>query len=237
MYLVSIIIPKKRGENIECLLHSINASSYHHVETIVVDEGLERSAQRNIGINRAKGTYLLFADSDWELSSSLISECVRLMRIYDAIYIPEIIVTKGLFARIRNWERQFYTATPIDVVRFVVREGCPKFDEQMHGPEDSDWDRRIIGARGISKSCYYHHDNVSMINYFRKKAYYSKSMDLFAQKNPNDKILDLKWRCWKVFMEEGKWKRFFGQPLLAICVIGTLVVRGIILKLNQKSST
>lgn len=234
MYLVSIIIPKTKNENIDKLLFSINISDYRDVEVIVIDEGLERSAQRNIGISRAKGKYLLFADSDWELSSTLISECVRLMKVYDAIYIPEEIFTSGLFARIRNWERQFYTATPIDVVRFVCREGCPKFDEELIGPEDCDWDRRIKGARTTCKSCYYHHDNVSMIKWFSKKAYYSKSMDLFAQKNPNDKVLDLKWRCWIVFMEENKYKRFLGNPLMAICVIGTLLIRGIILKVNQR---
>ena len=153
--------------------------------------------------------------------------------MFDCLYIPERIVTKGLFGRIRDWERQFYTSTPIDVVRFVKREGCPKFDELQNGPEDSDWDRRVTGKRGVTTSPIYHHDNVSFINYFKKKAYYSKSMQRFIERNPKDKVLDFKWRCFGVFIEKGKWKRFISNPILALCVLFTIFLRGIVYKINK----
>ena len=227
--LVSIIIPIRKGEDVIRLLDSMHQSTYKNYEIIVVDEGLERSAQRNIGIGRANGEYLFIPDSDWVIPPELIGECVRYMQMgFDAIYIPEIIKTKGLFAKIRNWERQFYTATPIDVVRFVRAKDCPLFDESMSGPEDSDWDRRVKGKRNVTNICYYHYDNVSFLSYFKKKAYYSKSMDRFAEKWPGDKTLDPKYRCLGVFLEYGKWKRFLGNPLMAIAVMFIIFIRGVI---------
>lgn len=226
---VSVIIPIRRGENTDNIIASILSSDFKDYEIIVVDEGLERSRQRNIGIDRAKGEYLLILDSDQRVSSFLIGECVRKINCgIDAIYIQEIIKTKGLFAYIRNWERQFYTATPIDVVRFVRRENCPKFDEAMVGPEDSDWDRQIEGIRSISIAPLYHYDNVGVIDFFYKKAYYCKSMKRFAERNPDDKILNFWWRCFGVFVEQGKWKRFLSRPDLAIAVLTLIFVRGVI---------
>lgn len=226
--LVSCIIPVRKNEDISLLKNSINNSLYPHKEIIVVDEGLERSAQRNIGIERATGEFLLFIDSDWILHPMLISACRSLMYTYNAVYIPEIIKTRGLFAYIRNWERQFYTATPIDVVRFIRREGCPRFDEEMNGPEDSDWDRRVLGRRWTSSIPYYHYDNVSIVKWFSKKAYYSKSMAKYKAKHPTDKILNFKWRCFGVFLENGKWKKFLSRPDLAICVLVIIFIRGLI---------
>ena len=229
--MISIIIPNN-NKDITQLLSSINNSTYRDVEVIEVNEGLERSIQRNMGIDKAKGKYLLIPDSDWILSPDLLLECVKLIKHCNGVYIPEVITTKGLFAKIRNWERQFYTGTPIDVVRFV-RRGCPRFDELMSGPEDSDWDRQIPEPKLICKSPYYHYDQVRFVNYFKKKAYYSKSMKRFAIKNPNDLTLNWKWRCFGVFLEKGKWKKFLSNPLMALCVLGLIFIRGIIYHINK----
>lgn len=227
--LVSVIIPKRRGEDISQAVEAVKNSAYTNIEIIVVDEGLERSAQRNIGITRARGEYLLILDSDQVISPELIGECVRLMNFgYGAIYIPEIIKTKGIFAYIRNWERQFYNATSIDVVRFVRAEFCPKFDTELNGPEDSAWDRKVMGIRTTSRNPLYHYDNIGMLKFFSKKAYYSKSMKKYAEKYPGDQCLNFWWRCFGVFIENGKWKRFLSRPDLALAVLTIILVRGII---------
>lgn len=238
---VSVIIPKRKTEDISHIIGAIERSTYirgyeYAVEIITVNLGLERSIQRNEGIDATSGDYMLILDSDQIPSPDLIGECVYLMEKYPfvaGIYIPEIIKTKGLFAYIRNWERQFYNATPIDVVRFVRAKNCPKFDENMSGPEDSDWDRQIKGVKITSWNPVYHYDNIRMIDFFRKKAYYSKSMKRFAERNPNDKILDWKWRCFGVFFERGKWKRFLSRPDLALAVLTLIFIRGVIYLWNE----
>lgn len=230
---VSIIVPKRRGENIDNVLESIRNSTYSNYEIIVVDEGLERSEQRNIGISRAKGEFLLILDSDQCIHKSLLIECVFAMRYADALYIPEKVMTKGLFGYIRNWERQFYNQTPIDCVRFVRAKDCPLFDTTMRGPEDSDWDRRIKGKRDITYFNIYHYDNVGIIKFLLKKAYYSKSMRRFAEKYPDDKCLNFWWRCFGVFLEQSKWKRFLSRPDLALAVLLLIFARGVVYYVNK----
>lgn len=224
---VSIVIPR-HGEDLTQVLASIKASTYTNYEVIVVDEGLERSRQRNIGIARAKGDFLLILDADQCIDSNLLMECVYSMKKFDALYIPEQIMTKGLFGRLRNWERQFYNATPVDCVRFVKAKRFPVFDIDLNGPEDSDWDRKIKGVKGITSTKIYHYDNIGILKYFSKKAYYAKSMALFAKKHPKDKVLNFWWRCFGVFMEKGKWRRILRNPIAMLLVWGMIFIRGII---------
>ena len=137
-------------------------------------------------------------------------------------------MTKGLFARIRDRERQFYTGTAVDVVRFVRANNCPIFDEFLSGPEDSDWDRRIKGQRTTSCFPVYHYEKANLIGYFKKKIYYTKSIKKFEEQNPDDLIVDWKWRCFGVFMEKGKWWKFLTNPFMVISVMFLILVRGII---------
>lgn len=225
--LVSVIIPTHKTDNIlgSCI-QFIQNSTYHNFEIIVVDEGLERSAQRNIGMKRAKGDYFLILDSDQLISPKLIEECVAKANDgFETLYIPEKIITKGFFGYLRNWERGFYTGTAVDVVRFV-RSGCPEFDEELTGPEDSDWDRRVVGNRAVTVNHLSHLDNVSFIKYFQKKAYYCKSMKRFKEKNPNDKVLNFWWRCFGVYLESGKYRRVLKRPDLFICLMAVVFIRG-----------
>jgi glycosyltransferase involved in cell wall biosynthesis len=230
---VSVIVPiVKNDPHIEECIEAIKASTYKNVEIIVVDEGLERSAQRNIGMRRASGKYYLILDSDQMLTPHVIHNCVTKMRDgYVGIYIPEIITTKGWFGRLRDWERQFYTGTLVDVVRFV-KSDCPKFDETLHGVEDSSWERQILGEKSICDFHLNHHDKCGVIKFLKKKAYYAKSLNNYKEKNPNDRLLTLKYRCWDVFTENGKWKELFKRPHYAFGVALLLLARGIIYHAN-----
>lgn len=226
--LVSIIIPTHGNKDLTELLNSIKNSTYQNFEIIVVNENMERSSQRNTGILRAKGTWLLFLDNDQHISEHLLLECVYSMKLVDALYIPEQIMTKGWFGRLRNWERQFYNQTPVDCVRFVRRENCPLFDTNLNGPEDADFDRRIKGKKGVTHAKIYHYDNIGILDFFRKKAYYSKSMSLFAKKHPNDKVFNFWWRCFGVFGEHSKWRRAIRNPIAMLLVWLLIFIRGVI---------
>ena len=227
---VSVIIPTTSRELslANRCAETVKMSFYKNIEVIIVNEGKERSEQRNIGLERATGNYILYLDSDQLVSLDLIGECVGLMNCgYGAIYIPEIIISYGLFAYIRNWERQFYTGTEVDCVRFFKRNGL-RFDTSLSGPEDADFDRRVPGFRAIAKNPIYHDDGVGVKDYFHKKAYYSKSMRKFVMTYPHDKVLNFWWRCFGVFFERGKWKRFLSRPDLALCVMLIILARGVI---------
>jgi glycosyltransferase involved in cell wall biosynthesis len=233
--LVSIIIPAVvKDKQLPLCIDAVCASTYKKIQIVLVCEGKERSEQRNIGIDRAKGEFLLFLDSDQIISPLLIQECVgALNNFYDSVYIPEEIVTPGWFGRLRNWEREFYTGTLVDCVRFVRAIDCPRFDENMHGPEDADFDRRLKGKRYISHSKLYHYDNIGFTDYCKKKAYYSKSMKKFFNANPNDKVLDFRYRCFGIFLENGKWKKLLRHPLRTVLLMFLVLTRGVIYLVNR----
>lgn len=232
---VSVVIPN-HNRDISIIRKAIGRMV--GVEILEINLGMERSAQRNIGIEQAKGKYILILDSDQVVNDALIHECVDIMEKpwwvgleqedIQALYIPEVIIGKDWFTKLRNFERQFYTGTCIDCVRFVRANNCPKFDETMSGPEDADWDLRIKGPRAITKTPLYHIDNITFKDYIKKKAYYSKSMDRFKKKHPQAKVLDIRYRCWGVFVEDGKWKKLLRHPIMTLKLAFLLLVRGII---------
>lgn len=233
---VSVIVPN-HGRDLRLLNASIDESllnKHDSVEVLNINLGLERSKQRNIGIEQATGDALLFLDSDQSVSPKLIAECLSLILLgYNSIYIPEVIVAKSFFGRLRSFEREFYTGTSVDVPRFVLARYCPKFDESLSGPEDADWGNRIPGLRAISHNVLYHHDDIGFLEYCRKKAYYTKSMRKYSDKWPNDPVLDLKYRCFTVFTERGKWKKLIRHPIMAIGIVFLLITRGIIYYANR----
>lgn len=234
--LISCVIPIIRNDpHVTGCIEAINNSTYNNVEIIVVDEGRERSYQRNFGIKKAKGEYLIWIDSDMRLHPNLLEDCVKKIKGHTAVYIPEIIVTEGWFGKLRNWERQFYNGTLVDVVRFIRTADCPLFDEELHGVEDSDWERQINEKRFVTSDYpFYHHDKVGVIKYLKKKAYYARSLNAYKRKNPDDKILTFKYRCWTVFTENGKWKRLVKSPHKTLAVALLLFARGMIYHIQKR---
>ena len=258
---VSIIITTRNEEsNIQECLESINLQTYpkEKVEGIIVDNnstdrskkiallytdkifnlGPERSAQRNFGIKQASGRYILFLDSDMRLSPNVVAECVQTCEKYKfiALYIPERIVGKGFWIKIRDFERSFYNATVIDCVRFVRRDKFLEaggFDETLTGPEDWDFDRRIKekGSVGLIVSALYHNEGeFNLQRYLSKKRHYSGWMDKYRRKWGKadavvKKQLGLWYRYFGVFLERGKWLKVISHPILslAMCYLRVLV--------------
>lgn len=168
---VSVVITTKNEEkNIENCLKSIQLQTWTNIEIIVVDnnssdqtkelsrqytqlvfdKGPERSAQRNYGlIDIATGVYGMFIDADMILTPNLIETCVNEFLSSEpiALHIEEIVLGKGRLARIRRFERSFYSGTCIDGVRFFKLDDFKKiggFDESLPpGPEDWDLDKRF----------------------------------------------------------------------------------------------
>jgi len=219
------IICANHGRDTSVLRNSLPLN----VEYIEINQGLERSVQRNMAIRQAKGDIIIWLDSDQSLGPGVVKECENLISTgYTSVYIPEIIVAKSFFGRIRAFERSFLTGTSVDVPKAVLRRCCPLFNEELHGPEDADFGNRIIGLRAVSKSVLYHHDDIPFYKYCQKKAYYSKSMDKYKELNPDDRCLNIWYRCVTVYTEKGKWKKLLRHPILTLGLIFLLVIRGII---------
>ncbi len=258
---VSVIVTTRNEEaHIAACLDSVKKQDYpaNKLELIVVDNnssdetkaiasrftdlifnvGPERSAQRNFGIAESRGKYVLYLDADMILSKQLITECVGECERKGliALYIPEKIIGKGYWIKVRDFERSFYNATCIDAVRFVRKETILQaggFDENLNGPEDWDFDRRIreYGRVDVIKNPLYHNEGrFQLKRYLRKKRYYSKDFDSYINKwGRYDKIIQkqfgLGYRCVVVFMGKGKKARFLRHPLLAtgMCFLRFLV--------------
>ncbi|MBI4845873.1 MAG: glycosyltransferase [Candidatus Omnitrophica bacterium] len=248
--MVSVVITTKNEEkHIETCLKSIKAQSFaaEEIEIIVVDNGStdatkeisrrftdnvfdfgpERSAQRNFGIGKARGKYVLYLDADMIVSQGVIKECVKKCEKDNcvALYIPEKIIGEGFWIKVRNFERSFYNATVIDCVRFLKREAflkCGGFDENLTGPEDWDFDRRIsaLGKTAIITDVICHDEgNFGLKKYLRKKQYYSKTFEKYAEKwGKEDKVIKKQlgfwYRYFGVFIENNKWKTLLLHPVL-----------------------
>ena len=249
--LVSVIVTTKNEEhNIGACLKSVVQQSMPPLEMIVVDKfsedkttkiakefgakvfqlGPERSAQRNYGVEKAQGKYILYLDADMRLSPKVIEECVCRCEAdaeVSGVYIPEIIVGKGFWIKVRRFERSFYNGTVIDAVRFVPKTAFQKvggFDLLFTGPEDWDFDKKIRGlGKTLVAEANLEHDegNFDFQHYFGKKSYYSKGFDLYTEKwGKNDpdilKQLSLWYRFIGVFTEQGKFTKLLGHPILTL---------------------
>jgi glycosyltransferase involved in cell wall biosynthesis len=268
-YDVSVIITTRNEENnIEKCLKSINGQDYpgDRIEIIVIDNnsedrtkelslhytdkvfnfGPERSAQRNMGVNKASGEYILYLDADMSLSNGLISECSKKCKDTDciALYIPERIEGNSYWSKVRDFERSFYNGTAIDCVRFVRRDKFLEiggFDENLTGPEDWDLDRRIrqMGKVDIIESPLYHLEGeFNLKKYLNKKTYYMQWFDIYAQKwGKNDpaikKQLGFGYRYFGVFSENGKWKKILQHPILTAGMYALRAMTGLEYLINR----
>lgn len=168
---VSVVVTtRNEQQNIKACLNSIFSQTARNIEVIVVDNfstdnteilakgfnvkffqaGPERCTQRNIGLCRlARGNYAMFIDADMILGPKVIQNCLDLSAEAgaEAIYIEEVVTGRSLLAKIRRFERLFYSGTSIDAVRFFNREIYCRiggFDEELQaGGEDWDLNRRL----------------------------------------------------------------------------------------------
>lgn len=200
-----------------------------------------RGAQLNFGVSKATGSIIFYPDADMTFDSGLIKEAVNLLEKHDSLYVPEIIRGRGFFGKIRNFERSFYNATCIDAVRFVkksVFEVVGGFDEKnvVFGPDDWDFTKTLkkSGYRlgSAAEKLYHHEEGLTLREYIAKKLDYAKTFESYIEKwgkdDPDVRRQFSPWyRFFGVFVGEGKWRRFFSRPHLALGVLCLRVPVGI----------
>lgn len=169
--LVSIIVPTHNSaQTLEACLRSIASQTYRNIEIIVVDRdsdddtktiaarftdkvfshGPERSAQRNFGAGAASGQFLLFIDSDMELTPDVVVECVLKYEHHPelcAANIPETSFGRGFWAKCKALERSYYNGVSwMESPRFVPRANffaSGQYNEHISGGEDWELTQRL----------------------------------------------------------------------------------------------
>ncbi len=261
--LISVVIPTRNAAHfLNACLKAIRAQDYpsNEVEIIVVDNfstddtpaiaaqhgirffqlGPERSAQRNFGAAQAQGEFLLFLDADMAISPTVLRECLAVMKNPEVAgcFISERIIGTGFWINVRNFERSFYDATPIDAVRFIRKSVFLEtggYDTNLCGPEDWDLDRRLA-AKGKLAQAHTHlshnEGEFQLLPYLRKKTYYAQNFSAYMTKWGRDDITQKQFGLWYryfgVFLEQGKWKRFLAHPIYALAMYWLRFLVGVV---------
>ena len=214
--LVSVVIPTFNSERyLESCLRSVKRQSYSKIEIIAVDnystdktrEVLENfgakvvlcrtnmSKGRNVGIDLSKGEFILSLDSDMELKSNVIRNCVaKMMNGFDAVIIPELSVGEGFWAACRALEKLCYIGDDsIEATRFFrkdVFDSINGYDDRLVFGEDWDLNQRIkeVGFRVGRVSSFIKHNEgkLSLQQTMLKKNSYGKSLKEYCIKHPKE---------------------------------------------------
>ena len=238
---VTIVIPTYNSSaTLEPLLRSIQEQTYKGQELVIVDnhstdntleiakrftskvfcQGPERSAQRNRGAKEATGTYLLFLDSDMQLTSRVVEDIVNTFQSYSekkALIIPEESFGDGFWAACKKLERSFYVGVPwMEAARAFCIDSFREiggYDENNTGTEDYDLPHRIEEKYGecsigrIEGFIFHNEGRISFIRSCKKKFYYAKKLDVYVGISANKKKFTLQANPLK------RYSLFFGKPM------------------------
>jgi glycosyltransferase involved in cell wall biosynthesis len=249
--LVSVIIPTKNsGTTIGKCLRSIRNQTYTNFEIVVIDSfstdktrkiaenygakiiliNAKRSKARNVGARKANGEVIVFIDSDMELDSNVIAECINKIRQrYHAVIIPEVSVGQGFWAKCKALEKSCYigddTIEAARVFKREVFEAVNGYDEELEAGEDWDLNQRVRKAGFRIGRVYalirHHEGKLSLREIMRKKYYYGKTLEKYKNKHPRESKVQLRVirpafiRNWKKLVREPVV--FFGMIFMKFC--------------------
>lgn len=245
---VSVIVATKNEEkNIVRNLRSIKRQTFRDIEVIVVDNystdntvklsrkytrtvythGPERSAQRNYGVNKARGEYVLIIDADMELAPGVVQSCLENIKSHKMLIIPERTVGKSFLARVRAFERSMYVGDPtIEVARFFDKKVFEEFggyDLKLTGTEDYDLPKRIMDKYGMQSLGWatewvmHHEAQRTLFAQLKRKYYYAQKSAAYAGKHPDLIATQGNMLFRKTYFRN--WKKFLFNPVLGISFI------------------
>lgn len=234
--LVSVIVPTKNSSKfLEACLASIKAQTYKNIELIVVDnfstddtqaiarkytdkvfsQGPERSAQRNFGASKSSGEYVLFVDSDMELSEQVVESCLEEIRRNNTVgvIIPEESFGEGFWAQCKRLERSFYVGVSwMEAARFFKRKcfvSINGYNEKLISGEDWDLSQRAAKLGGLTRTTElirHNEGKLSLSLTVQKKYYYASQFTLYRDANKNEPVLDNQTSVIK------RYALFFSKP-------------------------
>ena len=214
---VTVVVPTRNSAaTLAAALRSVRQQSFDSIELVVVDnessdatceialefadsvftKGPERSAQRNAGVARGSGRFVLMLDSDMVLEPGVVQACVESHERTGAvaIVIPERTVGEGFWTAVRALERSCYVEDPdIEAARFFTREAFERYggyDEGLSAGEDWDLPARMQAGGevvGRADGVWVLHDEgtVRLVPHLRKKFYYGQTLGTYARRHPS----------------------------------------------------
>lgn len=211
--IVSVIVTTKNNQNtLGICLQSILKQSYQPIEIIVVDnysdddtlniakryatevytQGFERCTQRNYGVSKSNGEYIMIVDSDMKLETDVVSACVKMIEDNTKIagvVIPEESYGVGFWAKCKQLERSFYQGVDwMEAARFFSRETFDQaggYDESLVSGEDWDLSQRVSEIGKISRINHYIRHNegqLKLVRTLKKKLYYAREFKKYTNK-------------------------------------------------------
>ena len=212
--LVSVVVPvKDTGRTLETCLRSIRNQSYPAVELIVIDNfstdgsweiaqewahhaeqaGPERSAQRNLGVERASGPWILWIDADMELPETIIEAAMAAVEDgVDGVFIPEVSIGDGYWTACRALERsccieEVLMQSPRLVRRDYLRR-TGGFLESLSGTEDAELRSRMIedgcSLAWIPDLIIHDEGRMSLGFVLSKRYYYGRGLKKYRAQHP-----------------------------------------------------
>ncbi len=214
--LVSVVVPTRNAaRTLGACLRSVRAQDHPAVELIVVDNdsgdgtfeiateladlavrgGPERSAQRNRGVELARGDWVCWVDADMVLDPNVVSAALVTAAATGAVAVsvPESSFGPGFWTACRALERSCYLDDPsLHNPRLLRRDylrSLGGFDPAMSGPEDADLRHRLRADAAVTGYCaeaFIRHDEgrLTLRGVLAKRVYYGRSLPAFAAKNP-----------------------------------------------------
>jgi glycosyltransferase involved in cell wall biosynthesis len=202
--LVSVCVGVRNAiRTAEPFVQGIRSQTYPRIELVVVDnfssdgtaefyrsradvflqQGPERSAQRNRAIAAAGGDIVLVLDADQYLSSGVVGECVALLCDgAHGVFVPEETVAEGFWGACKKFERDFYIAgdPSAEAARGFWRDEvlvAGGYDERQTGSEDWDLSDRMLvryGSFRRTRARLVHDEGrIELRSLLRKKRYYA----------------------------------------------------------------
>jgi glycosyltransferase involved in cell wall biosynthesis len=213
--LVSVVVPTRNSERtVERCLASVRAQTWPAIELVVIDNwssdgtweaasavadiavqaGPERSAQRNLGIARATGEWVFWIDSDMTLAPDTVERSLAAAQAAGAIavFLPEVSVGSGFWARCRALERRCYDGEPwIESPRLVRADhlrGAGGFADHVTGLEDAALRNRLL-AEGVTLAradtvVVHDEGRLGLAAIIRKRFYYGRSLPDYCRAHP-----------------------------------------------------
>lgn len=245
--MVSVVVPvRNTARTLESCLRSIREQTWPELELVVIDNfsddgsweiaqrlahhaeqaGPERSAQRNLGVERARGPWILWIDADMELPPTIVERAMEAILEEDAdgAFIPEVTVGEGYWTACRALERSCgIEEVLVQSPRLVPREYLRRtggFLESLSGTEDAELRSRMIadGCRlaWIPDLIVHDEGRMSLGFILSKRYYYGRGLKRYRAEHPGALATQAGSA---VAAYRRHWRRLAAHPVVAAGVV------------------